>query len=306
MVSRQDSNKTKRSSPPVLKAGEGFSVASQGVLYVVATPIGNLEDITFRAIRVLKEVDLIAAEDTRHSRKLLNHFDISTPTTSYFEHNQRAKGQFLVAKMLRGESIALITDAGTPCISDPGYLLVAEAVAAGVTVVPIPGACAAVAALSASGLPTDSFFFVGFLPSKAGKRRGKLAEIASLPHVVVLYESPQRLHDTLDDLLRVVGNRNVVVAREVTKIHEEFVRGTVEEVISTFADSGIKGEVIIFISPAINVSTVPAPDIESLLKHQLETEGVSVKEAVARVAAGTGLSRSAIYATALDLTRRIV
>lgn len=284
----------------------GASPVAPGVLYVVATPIGNLEDITLRALRVLKEVDLIAAEDTRHSRKLLSHFGISTSLTSYFEHNQRVKGKFLIEKLEGGESVALITDAGTPCISDPGYLLVAEAVSAGITVVPIPGACAAVTALSASGLPTDSFLFLGFLPPRGAKRRAKLLDVSSNQHVFILYESPQRLTETIEDIYRVLGDRKVVVAREITKIHEEFVRGVASDVLEVFRNREARGEVVIFVSPEDSASMVAIPDVDELLRHHIQVENVSVKEAVARVAAQTGLPRRIVYAKALALSGQSV
>ena len=176
-----------------------------GTLYILATPIGNLEDITIRAVRILGEVDLIAAEDTRHTRKLLSHFGISKPLTSYFDHNKTLKGSVILEKLKNGISVALVTDAGTPCISDPGYQLVRDAVAAGVLVIPIPGACAAVAALSVSGLPTDSFVFEGFLPNRGGKRREKLARLKDEKRLLVFYEAPTRLVATLADIIDIFG-----------------------------------------------------------------------------------------------------
>lgn len=222
----------------------------KGVLYIVATPIGNLEDITFRAVRILREADLIAAEDTRHSRKLLSHFGISKPLTSYFDHNKELKGRYILDQLAEGVSVALITDAGTPCISDPGYQLVRDAVAAGFAVVPVPGPSAAVTALSASGLPTDAFVFEGFLPNKQGKRREKLAMVKGEQRVVIFYESPNRLLATLTDLREVLGERELVVARELTKIYEEFIRGSCSLVIEKLQDRTIKGEVVILVAPA--------------------------------------------------------
>ncbi|MBJ6727055.1 16S rRNA (cytidine(1402)-2'-O)-methyltransferase [Geomesophilobacter sediminis] len=271
-------------------------------LYIVATPIGNLEDITLRALRILKEVDLIAAEDTRHSRKLLTHFGISRPLTSYFDHNQALKGEYILEQLRDGKSVALITDAGTPCISDPGYQLVRDAAAEGVAVVPIPGACAAVTALSASGLPTDFFTFAGFLPNKQGKRRERLQALAAEKAVLIFYESPKRLQATLADMLETMGDREVVVARELTKLHEEFMRGPLSRLAAEVAErEEIRGEVAILVSPAPEVESVEGPQMEELLKRYLESGEHSLKDAVKRVTQETGLPKGTVYAEALRL-----
>ena len=272
-----------------------------GTLYIVATPIGNLEDLTLRALRILREVDLIAAEDTRHSRKLLTHFGISKPLTSYFDHNKNIKGAQILAKLKDGLSVALISDAGTPCISDPGYQLVRDAVASGVRVVPVPGACAAMAALSASGLPTDSFAFEGFLPSRPGKRRERLAALKGETRVMVFHEAPTRLAASLDDVLVTLGDREMVLARELTKVYEEFLRGKVSEVIRMIEGRAVKGEIVLLIAPA------PADDkqdqdlVPALLERYLDGECMSVKDAVKRVSEETGESRSRVYQEALKL-----
>lgn len=220
-----------------------------GVLYLVATPIGNLEDITLRAIRTLKEVDLIAAEDTRRARKLLGHYGISTPLTSYFAHSSSRKTGALLAQLEEGKSIALISEAGTPSISDPGYTLTSLAIERNITVVPIPGATALIAALSVSGLSTRSFIFEGFLPRKAGKRRLLFLALRDQPRTFIFYESPRRLMATLEDLAAVLGgDRKIVVAREMTKLYEEVLRGTLAEVIADLADKHIKGEVTVVVS----------------------------------------------------------
>jgi 16S rRNA (cytidine1402-2'-O)-methyltransferase len=271
-----------------------------GILYIVATPIGNLEDMTFRAVRILSEVDLVAAEDTRHSRKLLTHFGISRPLTSYYDHNQNFKGNYLLERLQGGESVALISDAGTPCISDPGYQLVRDAVAAGITVVPVPGPSAAIAALSAAGLPTDSFVFAGFLPNRPGKRREKLAALSGERRVMVLYESPNRLLATLADMLELFGPRELVVARELTKIHEEFVRGPLPDVLAKLEGRQIKGEVVLLVAPADAPDAPPVTAVPDLLLRYL-TDGNSLKDAVLRVVLETGLSRSAVYDEALRL-----
>jgi 16S rRNA (cytidine1402-2'-O)-methyltransferase len=271
-----------------------------GTLYIVATPIGNLEDMTYRAVRILNEVDLVAAEDTRHSLKLLNHFNISKSLTSYFDHNQQFKGERILNALRQGKSVALISDAGTPCISDPGYNLVRDAVAEGIPVIPIPGACAAIAALSGSGLPSDSFTFAGFPPSRQGKRRGFLSGLAGLPGTLVLYEAPHRLEETLQDIRETLGERQVVVARELSKIYEEFLRGPVSEVIAAAADGKARGEIVILIAPG-EVLEEPAESLEIVLRRCLEEEGLTVKDSAKKAAAITGISRSEIYTEALRL-----
>jgi 16S rRNA (cytidine1402-2'-O)-methyltransferase len=277
-----------------------LSMAS-GILYIVATPIGNLEDITLRALRVLKEVDLIAAEDTRHSRKLLSHFGISKPLTSYFDHNKGIKGAAILERLQEGLSVALITDAGTPCISDPGYQLVRDALAAGIRVVPIPGPTAAMAALSASGLPSDSFVFAGFLPNRRGKRRDRLLLYRDEPRVVIFYEAPQRLMATLEDIETVCGDREMVVARELTKIYEEFVHGRVGEVMAHFAGGNVKGEVVILLSPPSVVVADPADVPVTAFLAGLLAEGMTLKDAVRRTVEETGSPRGMVYAEALRL-----
>jgi 16S rRNA (cytidine1402-2'-O)-methyltransferase len=269
-------------------------------LYIIATPIGNLEDMTYRAVRILSEVDLIAAEDTRHSLKLLNHFNISKPLTSYFDHNQQLKGERILNALRQGRSVALISDAGTPCISDPGYNLVRDAVAEGIPVVPIPGACAAVAALSGSGLPSDSFTFAGFPPARQGKRCAFLADMAGLPGTLVLYEAPHRLEETLRDIRQTLGDRQVVVARELSKIYEEFVRGSVSEVMASVARGPVRGEIVILIAPGEAVlKEIEA--LDTLLQRFLAEEGLSVKDAARKASAITGTSRSEAYSQALRL-----
>ncbi|MBJ6802423.1 16S rRNA (cytidine(1402)-2'-O)-methyltransferase [Geomonas propionica] len=272
-----------------------------GTLYIVATPIGNLEDITLRALRILKEVDLVAAEDTRHSRKLLTHFGISKPLTSYFDHNKELKGDQILDRLREGQSVALITDAGTPCISDPGYQLVRDAVADGICVVPIPGACAAVTALSASGLPTDYFSFAGFLPNKQGKRRERLQALANERAVLIFYESPKRLLATLEDMLETLGEREVVVARELTKMYEEFLRGRLSGLVEEVRGREIRGEVAILVSPAQEQESDDGPGMEELLQKYLGGGEMSLKDAVKRVTQETGLQKSAVYAEALRI-----
>ena len=274
-----------------------------GTLYIVATPIGNLEDITFRAVRILGEVDLIAAEDTRHSRKLLAHFGISRPLTSYFDHNKHFKGSYIIEKLKEGLSVALVTDAGTPCVSDPGYQLVRDAAAGGILVVPVPGPSAAVAALSAAGLPTDRFAFEGFLPSRSGKRREKLRLLKDEERVLVFHESPRRLVATLPDLLEIMGDREAVVARELTKIHEEFVRGKLSEIIERLKGCPVKGEVVFLVAPEPAAAVPVHERSEELLREYIAGGRLSLKDAVARTAKETGKARSDVYAEALRIKK---
>jgi len=273
----------------------------KGALYIIATPIGNLEDITLRALRVLREVDLIAAEDTRHSRKLLYHFGISKPLTSYFDHNKNIKGALILEKLREGMSVALISDAGTPCISDPGYQLIRDAWSSGVNVVPIPGPCAAVAALSASGLPVDSFVFEGFLPNRSGKRRDKLLRLKDEGRVLIFYEAPVRILATLLDVMEILGDRDAVLAREVTKIHEEFLRGKVSEILDTMEARMIKGEIVLMIAPSPPDEKEHGDMVETLLSRYILEEGMSVKDAVKRVVLETGEAKSGVYRQALKL-----
>lgn len=220
-----------------------------GTLYLVATPIGNLEDITLRAIRILKEVDLIAAEDTRRAKKLLGHYQITTPLTSYFAHSNARKTQTLLSRLRDGGSIALISEAGTPSISDPGYALTRFAIDQNTPVVPVPGPAALIAALSVSGLPTRSFIFEGFIPRKSGRRKNLFLALRDQPRTFILYESPHRVMATLEDLRAVLGEgRRIVIAREMTKLYEEFMRGTIAEVITALTGRSIKGEVTMVVS----------------------------------------------------------
>jgi len=222
--------------------------STSGTLYLVSTPIGNLEDITLRALRVLKEVDLVAAEDTRRTRKLFNHYQINTPLTSYFEHSSFKKTQSLLSQLKKGKDIALVSEAGTPSISDPGFKLTKQAIENRLKVVPIPGASALITALSASGLPTNNFIFEGFIPRKPGKRRNFFLSLKDQEKTLIFYESPRRLIITLKDLLAVLGDRHIVIARELTKIFEEMIRGRVSEVIELLEDKTIKGEITILVS----------------------------------------------------------
>jgi 16S rRNA (cytidine1402-2'-O)-methyltransferase len=275
-----------------------------GTLYVIATPIGNLEDITLRALRVLRETTLIACEDTRQTRKLLDHYGISTPTISYHEHNEAARAAELVEKLIEGTSVALVSDAGTPLVSDPGYRLVRDAVATGIEVFAVPGPSAAIAALIVSGLPTDRFFVAGFLPTRRSQRRRAIAELAPVPGTLVLFEAPRRLPDTLADLAAELGARPAAVARELTKRFEEVRRGALAELAAHYALAGApKGEVAIVIGPGERAGDRPTPDrLDELLAKALESQPPAA--AAATVAAATGRPRREVYRRALELKGR--
>jgi 16S rRNA (cytidine1402-2'-O)-methyltransferase len=273
-----------------------------GVLYIVATPIGNLEDITLRALRLLKEVDVIAAEDTRHTQKLLSHFEIRTPLTSYHEHNERTKAPALVERLRRGESIALVSDAGTPAISDPGYRLVVAAVAAGVQVTPIPGPSALTAVLSAAALPTDRFVFEGFLPEKTKQRQERLRALHDEERTLVFYEAPHRLKDSLDDIETILGDRTIVIAREVSKVHEEFMRGRIREIITKIADREIRGEIVLVVQGGAGESGVS----EELLRKEiakLRASGMRVKEIADLLGEKYAFPKKQLYRIALEVVK---
>jgi 16S rRNA (cytidine1402-2'-O)-methyltransferase len=265
-----------------------------GLLYVVATPIGNLEDITYRAVRVLGEADLIACEDTRQTRKLLDHYGIAKPTVSYHEHNEAERAADLVERMRAGAAVAVVSDAGVPLISDPGYRLVRAAVEAGIAVVPIPGPSAALAALAASGLPTDAFHFAGFLPSKPIQRAKMIEALSEEQATLIFFEAPHRAIEALRAMEEVLGPRPVVVARELTKLHEEFLRGTAAEVRAQMeARESVKGEITILVSKAAG----PAPDerpIEEAV-DELVHGGVPRMDAIKQVARRRGLSKREVY-----------
>jgi 16S rRNA (cytidine1402-2'-O)-methyltransferase len=273
-----------------------------GTLYVVGTPIGNLEDISFRAVRILQSVDAIAAEDTRHTGKLLHHFQIKTPQLSYHEHNRNSRIPEIIAQLQQGQAIALVTDAGIPGISDPGYELVQACVEAGITVVPIPGASAAITALSAAGLPTDRFVFEGFLPAKGKPRRDRLEFLQAESRTIILYEAPHRLRQTLQDLAVVFGGeRQIVLARELTKLHEEFWRGRIEQAIALYQQKEPQGEYTLvmagmeLVQPQLSTAEIKA-ELQRLI-----LEGVSRSQASRQLAKATALSRQQIYQLALTI-----
>jgi len=274
--------------------------ASGPVLYVVATPIGNLEDITLRALRVLKEVDLIACEDTRQTKILLDHYGIEKPTVSYHEHNEMTRAAELVLNAEQGAKIALVSDAGMPGISDPGYRLISLAIRHHIRVVPVPGASAFVAALAASGLPTESFRFGGFLPHKRGQRRDELEKIRNTPRTQIFYEAPHRIVEALEDVVEVLGGaRHVVVAREVTKMHEEFLRGRADQVLDALRSRGeVKGEITLLIDRAPETPADALPkktSVGSRLKEVMSERKLDEKAALKVVAKEMGVSKSEAY-----------
>lgn len=295
---------------PYIKYCEGelkpLTEDAKGKLYLCATPIGNLEDITLRAIRILREVDLIAAEDTRHTRKLLSHFQIHTPLTSYHRHNHKKKGEYLLNLVLSGKKIALVSDAGMPGISDPGSELVAGAVETGCEIIPIPGPSAAVTALVVSGLPTDSFVFAGFLPTAKKARAEKLKVLSHLCWTIVFYEAPHRIKDTLAVLIKTFGSRPAAAARELTKVHEEVIRGSLEEIADHFNKVEPRGEFTLVVAGA------PAGEAHSgeeapwlhigAAAHValLEAEGLARKEAMGEVARLRGLPKKEVYRAVVE------
>ncbi len=273
-----------------------------GTLFVVSTPIGNLEDITLRALGVLKSVALIAAEDTRVTRKLLSNYGISTPLTSYFEHNEVKKAAFLLEKLREGADIAIVTDAGTPGISDPGYRIVRLAVENGVRAVSVPGASALTAALSVAGLPLDEFTFKGFVPAGQHARKKFLLGLKIPEHTFIMYESARRIKDTLKDILDVIGDVEAVMARELTKLHEEVLRGRICALAEKLKEREVKGEIVVILrtGDATRAAIIPADEIENLLR-----EGFGLKEVVKAVAQEHDMPKSEIYKEALRVKARL-
>jgi 16S rRNA (cytidine1402-2'-O)-methyltransferase len=273
-----------------------------GTLYVVGTPIGNLEDMTFRGVRILQTVDLIAAEDTRHTGRLLQHFQVKTPQVSYHEHNRNSRIPELLKHLQEGKAIALVTDAGMPLISDPGYELVKACIEAGIAVVPIPGASAAITALSGAGLPTDRFVFEGFLPTKTQQRREHLESLKIESRTLIFYESPHRLRDTLQDFADTFGSdRQIVLARELTKIYEEFWRGTVEKAIANYSEKEPQGEYTVVVAGVPTSQVVLSPEEIKEQLQQLIGQGISRSQASRQLAKLTSLKRQELYQLAIDI-----
>lgn len=265
-----------------------------GTLFLVATPIGNLSDITYRAVQTLRDVDLIACEDTRHTRKLLQHYGIDTKSISYHEHNEQSRSNELIERLQRGENVAVVSDAGTPAINDPGFRVVQAAINAGIEVVSIPGPSALIAALVAAGLPTDEFFFGGFLPAKSGARRARLLELSATQATLIFYEAPHRLAESLNDAYQTLGERQAAVARELTKLHEEIRRGLLSELAQHYANEEARGEIVLLIDRTVIGPVVETTSVAALVERY-EAEGLDHKAALKKAARELDLPRAEAY-----------
>jgi 16S rRNA (cytidine1402-2'-O)-methyltransferase len=275
---------------------------SAGVLYVVATPIGNREDITLRALNTLKEVDLVAAEDTRKTGNFLGHYQIKNRLISFHEHNEKKRTPELIGKLLCGMTVALVSNAGTPSVSDPGYRLIEAAIANNIKVVPIPGVSAATAAMSVSGLPTDSFVFVGFAPRKKGKRLKWLAELSAEPRPLIFYESPRRILSLMENMISCMGDRNAMLAREMTKIHEEFIRGTLSQIAKTIGTRpAIKGECTLLVAGSEAAEQIDTEIVKTELKVALQDGQKSLSDITRAIARKYGLPKNEVYDLALKI-----
>jgi len=273
-----------------------------GTLYIVATPLGNLADITYRAVTVLKEADLIAAEDTRHSRRLLSHYGITTPLVSCHEHNEERMAQTLIPQLEQGKTIALISDAGTPTISDPGYRLVRRAAQCNAAILPIPGCSAVVAGLSVSGLPTDQFLFAGFLPKKEGRRRSRLEALAPAEATLVFYESPHRIVQVLTEMIHVMGDRDGCLAREITKKHEEYIRGSLSHILATLtARDRVRGECALFLRGSSGTAAPSLQDLETIVRERLATTTKGTAKLAKEISKEFNCSKKEIYDLILTL-----
>ncbi|WP_369901553.1 16S rRNA (cytidine(1402)-2'-O)-methyltransferase [Bacillus manliponensis] len=279
---------------------KSFQMNERGALYLIPTPIGNLEDMTFRAIRMLKEVDIIAAEDTRQTKKLCNYFEIETPVMSYHEHNKEVSGRKILDLLEEGKTVAIVSDAGMPCISDPGYDIVIEALAEQYHVIPLPGANAALTALIASGLETKNFYFYGFLQRNKKERKAELETLRYVPSTIMFYEAPHRLSDTLSSMLEVLGNRQIVLSRELTKKFEEFIRGSVEEAIQWAKENEIRGEFCILVEgsdeePETEAAWWETLTVEEHVEHYINEKKMSSKDAIKLVAKERNMSKRDVY-----------
>jgi 16S rRNA (cytidine1402-2'-O)-methyltransferase len=273
-----------------------------GILYVVATPIGNPADLSLRALEILKTVDFIAAEDTRHTRRLLSHHDIGNKLISCHEHNETERVEGIIEKLSSGMNAALATDAGTPAVSDPGYRLVVAAAAAGIRIIPIPGPSAAMAALSASGLPSDAFFFDGFLPSRSSRRQERMKAIADIPGTLIFYESAKRIIATLADALEIFGDRDAVLAREMTKTHEEFIRGRISEILAELEDRRtVKGEITLLVAAGSTKKTADPSAIRDLIIEGLKSKTGGAASLAKEISKTCGISRQTVYDMILEI-----
>ncbi len=276
---------------------------STGTLYVVATPIGNLEDMTFRAVKILKQVDLIAAEDTRHSRRLLSHYGIKTGLISCHEHNESQRAPELINRLKEGLSIALISDAGTPTISDPGYKLITAVSKEKIPVVPIPGCSAAIAGLSVAGLPTDAFLFMGFLPKKQQRLRQSIEALMDQQATLIFYESPRRLQALVEQMLNVLGDRQACLTREITKLHEEIIKGSLLEILAVLDQkASIKGECVLFVQGQTRERTIDAQELEKIILERLPASDLGTSGLAGQISKEFGLSKKSVYDTILRLS----
>ena len=282
---------------------ETENLKNQGSLYITATPIGNLEDITLRALRILKEVDVIAAEDTRHTRKLLSHFEISTPLISYYREKEQERAVQLLERIAAGESVALVSDAGTPGISDPGAVLVMLAHQNGINIVPVPGPSALATALSVSGISDSSFLFLGFAPSKKSQRKSLLSSLIDHPNPIVFYESPRRIQGLLKDILQIMGDRNGFWGRELTKVHEDLQAGKISDLLAKAEDGKNRGEFVLIVHPG-EVTRAEGENVLELLTWYRDNTSLSVKDVSRKLAGDLGLSRSAVYQDALNIYKK--
>lgn len=275
-----------------------------GKLFVVATPIGNMEDITLRALRVLSEVDLIAAEDTRHTGRFLKHHQIEAHLMSCHEHNEEKRSEELIHRLKKGQNIALVSNAGTPSVSDPGYRLIQKSISEGIQVIPIPGVSAAIAALSVSGLPTDSFIFIGFAPRKQGKRQTLFQSLSTETRTLIFYESPRRILNVVKDLLINLGERKAVLAREITKLHEEFIRGSLSQIINQIKFKGeIKGECTLIVEGLTSEIQISEDDLQQDILKAMDQTGEKLSEVVKKIAERHGISRKKVYDLALKIKK---
>ncbi len=272
-----------------------------GTLYIVSTPIGNLEDITLRALKILGSVRIIAAEDTRHTGKLLHHYDIHTPQTSYHDHNKEEKSEILIVRLKEGNDVALVSDAGTPGISDPGYYLINRAIDENIKITPIPGPSASITALSISGLPTDAFVFEGFISAKKTARRKRLKELASESRTIIMFDTPRRVSSTLEDISDIFGDRRIVLTRELTKMFEEVIRDRVSNVMEKIRGRNLKGEITIIIEGAHEESTLDIADLKGYLATLIQKKGLSLKDAVSKTSKDLNLPRNQVYREALKI-----
>jgi 16S rRNA (cytidine1402-2'-O)-methyltransferase len=281
------------------------TTGKEGRLYVVATPIGNQDDITLRALKILAQVDLVAAEDTRHTGRLLSFHKIKSHLISYHEHNEKERTPELIARLKKGETIALVSNAGTPSVSDPGYRLVKEAISHDIKIIPIPGVSAVIAALSVSGLPTDSFVFIGFPAKRKGKRLSQLKELVNEPRTIVFYESPKRILGLLDEIMQIMGDRYAVLSREVTKLHEEFMRGTVSEILCRLKNRpSIKGECTLLLTGCEAYGAVSIETIRNEIKKEMRTNESKLTDLSKKVAKKFGLAGNKVYEEALRIKRK--